>query len=262
MEKSQVQESCRAEENPMVEVTVNSMEISPKIFVPITSKNTPIGAKILRFLSQLRPRIPILAKGVPRPTFFSRGPILGRNQDKSFKSFPSCHSHSPLQLCLEISISLNSRNLLNMSSNSRNLLHMSSNSCNLLHMSSNSCNHLHMSSNSRNLLCIYTEKFMYTVKEKAGKPDRKPPPSLWFKKSVQNSQIWKLSRLCPETSTKLYVHEFGFRIGPRRKKKQKIGMDCCVQFMYIHIFVQGEGEGEGEGGGLCVLLMLWVRRDP
>ncbi len=30
-------------------------------------------------------------------------------------------------------------------------------------------------------------------------------PFLWFKKSIQ-----KLSRLCPETSTKLYVHEFSF----------------------------------------------------
>ncbi len=36
------------------------------------------------------------------------------------------------------------------------------------------------------------------------------PPSPWFKKSIQKHQVWKLSRLCPETSTKLYVHEFGF----------------------------------------------------
>ncbi len=36
------------------------------------------------------------------------------------------------------------------------------------------------------------------------------PPSLWFKKSIQKPQVWALSRLCPETSTKLYVHEFGF----------------------------------------------------
>jgi hypothetical protein len=34
----------------------------------------------------------------------SRGRILGRNPDKSLKSFPPCYSHSPLQLCLEISI--------------------------------------------------------------------------------------------------------------------------------------------------------------
>ncbi len=53
---------------------------------------------------------------------------------------------------------------------------------------------------------------LYTVKEKRGKPDRKPhPPSLWFKKSIQKSQVWELSSLCPETSRKLYVHESGFR---------------------------------------------------
>ncbi len=35
------------------------------------------------------------------------------------------------------------------------------------------------------------------------------PPSLWFKKSIQKPQVWELWRLCPETSTILYVHEFG-----------------------------------------------------
>ncbi len=39
-------------------------------------------------------------------------------------------------------------------------------------------------------------------------------PSPWFEKSIQKPQAWELSRLCPETSTKLYVHEFGFC--PRR----------------------------------------------
>ncbi len=51
-----------------------------------------------------------------------------------------------------------------------------------------------------------------SVKEKGGKPDRKPFPPLpygWFKKSIQISHVWELSRLCPETSTWLYVHEFG-----------------------------------------------------
>jgi hypothetical protein len=37
--------------------------------------------------------------------------ILGRIPDKSLKSFPLCYSKSPLQLCLEISIFSNSRNL-------------------------------------------------------------------------------------------------------------------------------------------------------
>jgi len=48
---------------------------------------------------------------LPSPSL-SRGWILGQNPDQSLKSFPPCFSQSPLQLCLEISISLNSRNLL------------------------------------------------------------------------------------------------------------------------------------------------------
>jgi hypothetical protein len=43
---------------------------------------------------------------------FTRGQILGRNPDRSLKSFPSCYSQSPLKLCLEISISSSPRNLL------------------------------------------------------------------------------------------------------------------------------------------------------
>ncbi len=42
--------------------------------------------------------------------------------DKSLNSFPPCFSQSLLQLCLEISFSSNSRNLLHFSLNSRNLL--------------------------------------------------------------------------------------------------------------------------------------------
>ncbi len=46
-------------------------------------------------------------------TYNTRGRILGQNPDKSLESFPPCYSQLPLlQLCLEISISLNSRNLL------------------------------------------------------------------------------------------------------------------------------------------------------
>ncbi len=63
----------------------------------------------------------------------------------------------------------------------------------------------YISSNSRNLLRISTVQLLYTVKEKGAKPDRKP-----FKKSIQEPQVWELFRLCPETSTKLDVHEFGF----------------------------------------------------
>ncbi len=45
-------------------------------------------------------------------TVQSPGRIVERNPDKSLKSFPPCSSQSPLQLCLEIYISSNSRNLL------------------------------------------------------------------------------------------------------------------------------------------------------
>jgi hypothetical protein len=47
-----------------------------------------------------------------------------------------------------------------------------------------------------------------------------PPPPLekkWFQTGMKckhctgKPQVWELSRLCPEISTKLYVHEFGFR---------------------------------------------------
>ncbi len=41
-----------------------------------------------------------------------RGRILRQNPEKSLKKFPPCYSQSPRQLCLEISISSNSRNLL------------------------------------------------------------------------------------------------------------------------------------------------------
>jgi hypothetical protein len=60
------------------------------------------------------------------------------NPDKSLKNFPPCYSQSSLQLCLEISIS----------------------------------------SNSRNLLQFLEFRLLYAVKEKGGKPDRKPYPLL------------------------------------------------------------------------------------
>ncbi len=56
-------------------------------------------------------------------------------------------------------------------------------------------------------LTVSTVHILYTVTEKGGKPEIKPYP-LWFQKSIQKPQVWELSRLCPETSTNLYVHEF------------------------------------------------------
>jgi hypothetical protein len=52
-----------------------------------------------------------------------------------------------------------------------------------------------------------TQSLTVSVQEKGRKPYRKTYP-LWFKKSMQKPQIWELSRLCPETSTWLCVHEF------------------------------------------------------
>ncbi len=47
---------------------------------------------------------------------------------------------------------------------------------------------------------------LYTIKKKGGKPDIKPQP---FPMVLEIHT--ELSRSCPETSKKLYVHEFGFR---------------------------------------------------
>jgi hypothetical protein len=48
-----------------------------------------------------------------------------------------------------------------------------------------------------------------------GERRKTKPPSRWFKKSIQKPQqncTFMNSALCPETSTKLYVHEFGFNL--------------------------------------------------
>ncbi len=50
-----------------------------------------------------------------------------------------------------------------------------------------------------------TQPHTVSVKEKGGKPDRKPHPFPMFKKSIRKPQVWELSRLCPVTSMKLYV---------------------------------------------------------
>ncbi len=55
-------------------------------------------------------------------------------------------------------------------------------------------------------------QFSYCKLEgEGGKPDRKLYPLHCGLR--KKPQVWELSRLCPETSTKLYVHEFGFRRG-------------------------------------------------
>jgi hypothetical protein len=80
-------------------------------------------------------------------------------------------------------------------------------------------NHSHLHSFALGLLCLACNllqflQFSYSTlhKEKGGPPVRKPYPLLC---SLINSYInpksaWALSRLCRETSTNLYVHEFCF----------------------------------------------------
>ncbi len=77
-----------------------------------------------------------LPKGKSKILHYYRGRILGWNPDKSLKSFTPGYSQSPLQLCLEISIS----------------------------------------SISRNLLQFLQFSTLYSVKEKGGKPERKSYP--------------------------------------------------------------------------------------
>ncbi len=81
-----------------------------------------------------------------------RGRIFGRNPDKSLKSFPPYYSKSPLQLCLEISISSNSRNLLQFLQ----------------------CVTVHCEGERRKIWKKIT------------------PTSLWFKKSIQRYQVWEI----------------------------------------------------------------------
>jgi hypothetical protein len=103
----------------------------------------------------------------------TRGQVLRRNPDKILQSFPPCYSQSPLQICLEISISSKSSNLLQ-----------------FLHCITGHCNG-----------------------ERRKTWQKTTPPSLWFRKSVlkwfrisvQKPQVWELSRLRPETSKKLSV---------------------------------------------------------
>jgi hypothetical protein len=46
---------------------------------------------------------------------------------------------------------------------------------------------------------------LYTVKEKGGKPDKKPYPLPYGLRNPYRN------KLCPETLKKKYVHEFGVR---------------------------------------------------
>ncbi len=67
------------------------------------------------------------------------------------------------------------------------------------------------------------------VKEKRRKTWWKTiPPSLWFKKSIQKPQVWELSRLWLESSTKLYVHEFGFSTKQEENMLRKLSSSITI----------------------------------
>jgi hypothetical protein len=95
-------------------------DISLKNFPPCYSQS-PLRGRVLRRNPDKFWRVFLL----DIHSHLFRGRIHGRNPDKSLKSFPPFFSQSLLQLCLEISISSNSRNLLHISSNSSNLFYSS-----------------------------------------------------------------------------------------------------------------------------------------
>ncbi len=59
-------------------------------------------------------------------------------------------------------------------------------------------------------LTVSTVQCCYFTLSRRKEENHTIPSSLW-KKSIQKPQVRELSRLCPETSTKLYGHEFGFK---------------------------------------------------
>ncbi len=105
----------------------------------------------------------------------------------------------------------------------------------------------------------------YTVKEKGGKPYRKPCPLPYCLRNPyrKTSSLRKLSRLCPETSTKLYVHKFGVCVYSVQKNSHPFSclIGYTVRFPLIHhprvpvlrlpilLGHYGGGGVEGRGGG-------------
>ncbi len=74
---------------------------------------------------------------------------------------------------------------------------------------------------------------LYTVKEEDNLIEihRSPYPLHYgLNKSVQKPQVRVLSRLCPEISTKFYVHEFGFWAG--RFRRTLFSYACSAELSY------------------------------
>jgi hypothetical protein len=85
---------------------------------------------------------------------------------------------------------------------------------------------------------------LHTVKEKGGKPDRKPYALPYGLKNpyIQKPQVRELSRLCTETLMKLYVHEFAF---------------CTLGTGYGMVSLQ-QGNGSLSVEGQMLLVWGWV----
>ncbi len=68
----------------------------------------------------------------------------------------------------------------------------------------------------------FCSSLLVTVHYKGERRKTKLYPFLYgFKKSIQKPQVWELSRLYPETSTKLYVQEFGLVRWSRQNDSKK-----------------------------------------
>ncbi len=54
--------------------------------------------------------------------------------------------------------------------------------------------------------------------------------------SIQKPEVWKFSRLCPETSTKLYVYEFGFGTISDTKRPDRLADTGIKTLSWFFIF--------------------------
>jgi hypothetical protein len=141
-----------------------------------------------------------------------RGRNIGKNPEKSLKSFHHCYSQSPTALPWDFCLFKLSQPLK-----------------------------------------VSTVQLLYTVKDNGGKPDKKTtPPSFWFKKSTQKPQVWELSRLCPEISTKLYVHEFCFWTDEKTRRLKGLAWNGRLE-------TSARGpEKDTEGSGIIIMRLSCI----
>ncbi len=95
-----------------------------------------------------------------------------------------------------------------------------------------------------NVIGTKVSSLLFTVTSTNGLYVPPPPAKVvwnWFVMStlycIRKPQVWELSRLCTETSTKLYFHEFGFRF-PLCTWEFKIGTTVRVHAIHasLHIY--------------------------